>query len=373
MNGMKIGQITLDGYYNYGNVLQKYALHKVLQNFGVVEYLWHRPENFLPLLSNKWSWKTPIKLILNLYGFRTKMFSEYRGMEMVRQGKIKDWCDRYIDTRVVTENVQDVSEEYDYFVVGSDQVWHPNYVSLETRFLFFAPTIKRVAYSASISCPSIPPEKYDMYKKGFKGMAHISMREEDGARLVREISGRDVPVLVDPTLLLKADEWRNVSRQPAWYKAGEYVLTYFLGAHPEEVANLEKKTGLKVVNLLDKKVYEHYVTGPDEFLWAIEHARLVYTDSFHGTVFSIIFNTPFVVCDRVGDEVTESMGSRIDTLLKYFGLESRRGTKENGYMIDNPLEAPNWSMVDSVLARERARSDAYLRMAFNVTFPEGEI
>ena len=113
---------------------------------------------------------------------------------------------------------------------------------------------------------------------------------------------------------------------------------------------------------MDEEVYEHYVTGPDEFIWAIEHAKLVYTDSFHGTVFSILFRTPFVVCDRVGDAVTEKMGSRIDTLLKLFGLESRRGTSANGYAIENPLAEPDWSNVDEVLARERKRSADYLNM-----------
>ena len=123
---------------------------------------------------------------------------------------------------------------------------------------------------------------------------------------------------------------------------------------------LEKEIGIKVINLLDEKNYEHYVTGPDEFLWAIEHAKLVYTDSFHGTVFSILFRTPFVVCNRIGSKVEEKMGSRVDTLLKYFGLEDRRGTKANGYVIKNPLEKPDWSEVDEVLKRERQKADNYL-------------
>ena len=139
-----------------------------------------------------------------------------------------------------------------------------------------------------------------------------------------------------------------------------------MGKRPEVVDKLSQETGLPVVNILDKDVYEHYVTSPDEFLWAIEHAKLLYTDSFHGTVFSILFRTPFVVCNRIGSAVEEKMGSRIDTLLGYFGLEARRGTKNNGYAIAEPLDVPDWSQVDEVLARERKRSDEYLRQALKV-------
>lgn len=363
---MKICKLTLDGYYNYGNVLQSYALQQLLRCYGEVDSLWHEPDNFLPRVWWRWSWKEPVKFLLDWHGFRKNMQAGVHGMEMVRQGKIKDWCDRYINQRQAEGKLSHLADEYDFFVVGSDQVWNPHFSVLEDCFLTFAPKEKRIAYAASISCPSIPVEKQALYKEGLAGMAHISLREQQGADMVKEFSGREVPVVVDPTLLLTTDDWRKVSRQPAWYHGEDYILTYFLGKRPEIVARLEQETGLKVVNLLDENVYEHYVTGPDEFIWAIEHAKLVYTDSFHGTVFSILFRTPFVVSNRVGNDVSEKMGSRIDTLLGYFGLENRRGTKANDYAIENPLAEPDWSKVDEVLARERARSDNYLRKALKI-------
>ena len=367
ISGMKIGKLTLDGYYNYGNVLQNYALQEVLQRYAdVVEHIWHEQDNFMPRWWWKWSWRTPIRYLLNWRGFRTELKSGFLGMEMVRQGKIKDWCNRYIQMRDSHGNLSALADEYDYFVVGSDQVWNPHFSVLEHCFLDFAPPEKRVAYAASISCPVIPEDKKHFYEKGTREMAYISMREQQGADMVKDFSGRDVPVVVDPTLLLTPEEWRKVSRQPAWYHGGDYILTYFLGDLPAVLEKLSRETGLPVVNLLDKHVFEHYVTGPDEFLWAIEHAKLLYTDSFHGAVFAILFRTPFVVCNRIGDEVMEKMGSRLDTLLGYFGFEARRGTQANGYMIANPLSAPDWSKVDAVLAQERARSDEYLRTALHL-------
>ena len=364
---LRIGKLTLDGYLNYGNVLQNYALQQVLEKYGIVDCIWHSHDNFF---INTWqcqkNWKTYIKLLLNWRGIWQKFFSKLHGMEMVRQGKIKDWCDRFINMRRAEGNLLQLADEYDYFVVGSDQVWNPHFSDLQHCFLTFAPKEKRIAYAASISCPDIPEKDKPLFKQGLTDMAHISMREQAGADMVKAFSGREVPVVVDPTLLLTADEWRKVSRQPAWYHGGDYILTYFLGERPAVVNKLSEVTGLPVVNILDKDVYEHYVTSPDEFLWAIEHAKLMYTDSFHGTVFSILFRTPFVVCNRVGSAVEEKMGSRIDTLLGYFGLEARRGTKENGYAIENQFAEPDWSQVDAVLARERKRSDEYLRQALKV-------
>ncbi len=369
---MKVATMTQDGYENYGNVLQRYALQYILRLLNIdVDSIWYSKYKFLPKTFGQWGWKEPIKFIFNWRNYRSKIFNGELGEEMVRQGKIEEWCNRYIHIRKVSKDLSELSGEYDYFVVGSDQVWKPNFKGLEMCFLFFVPCVKRISYAASISSPDLPKAKISMYKKGFTEMSYISMREQQGADMVKKISGRDVPVHVDPTLLLTPDDWRKVSRQPAWFHGEDYILTYFLGKRPEVVARLERQTGLKVVNLLDENVYEHYVTGPDEFLWAIEHAKLVYTDSFHGTVFSILFRTPFVVCNRIGNAVEEKMGSRIDTLLGYFGLEARRGTKENGYAIENPLSEPNWSQVDEVLARERKRSDEYLRQALKVDEVQG--
>ena len=157
-----------------------------------------------------------------------------------------------------------------------------------------------------------------------------------------------------------------MSRKPAWYRGEDYILTYFLGNRPDAaIQQVANKIGLPIVNLLDEEVYEHYVTGVDEFIWAIEHASLVYTDSFHGTVFSILFQRPFVVCNRVGEGAVGKMSSRIDTLLAYFGLEGRRGTQKNNYLIENPMHI-SYGDTQAVFQREWNRADDYLRKALNV-------
>lgn len=364
---MRIAKLTLDGYNNYGNVLQNYALQKILENYAdTVDTLWHSDDNFMPRIWGKWTWKEIIKYIFNYQKFRSKMENGSIFFEIVRQAKIKEWADQYIHIRTNDVDFENIDSQYDFFVVGSDQVWNPKVNGLKKYFLTFAPYEKRIAYAASIATPTIPEKMIPSYKTGFNGIKWISMREQEGVNIVKKLTGRDVPLMVDPTLLLNPENWKKVSHQPPWYHGGKYILTYFLGKRPESIIQkISQKHGIPIVNMLDEKVYEHYITGVDEFIWAVEHAALVYTDSFHGTVFSILFKRPFVVCDRVGDIVESKMSSRIDTVLQYFGLEGRRGTKKNGYQIENPLEI-TYGDTEAVIQREKHRADEYLRKALGL-------
>lgn len=364
--GIRIAKFTLDGYFNYGNVLQSYALQEVLLHYAdQVDTIWTQPDTFLPDIWWKWTWKMYIKYLINWKNFRTEITGGHIGREMARQVKIRDFSDRYIAYhRVALDALSDQIKQYDYCVVGSDQVWNPHFGNYHQFFLGFAPEEKRLSYAASISTMEIPAEEHDFFVQGLKGMKTLSVREQAGADLIEQLTGRKAEVHLDPTLLLTADEWRSVSRRPTWYHGGEYLLTYFLGRRPAQIDAIAEELGLTVVNLLDEEVYEHYVTGVDEFLWAIEHASLVYTDSFHGSVFSILFQTPFVVCDRVGTgkgDVSEKMGSCLDTLLGYFGFEDRRTNQFKDYRIENPLQPPAWERCEPVLAKERSRSAGYLR------------
>lgn len=358
---ISLAKLTLDGYNNYGKLLQNYALQQVLRRYAArVDTIWVQPDNFMPRCWWHWSWKQPIKYVLDWKNFRSDIRSEAIGYEMARQTKMRDFADRYISYRRDVQDFSRVADEYDAFVVGSDQVWNPIFAPEDAYYLGFAPERKRLSYAASISIPEIPENKREWFIRGIKGMHGLSVREQAGADLIRELTGREAEVHVDPTMLLTADEWRAVERVPAWYHGEDYVLTYFLGTRPPEVDEITAATGLRVVNLLDLSDYVTYTTGVDEFIWAIEHASLVYTDSFHGTVFSILFCRPFVACNRVGSATEENMGSWLDTLLGYFGLESRRATKQDGYRIPNPLTEPDWSKVELVLEREQSRSRAYL-------------
>ena len=372
---LKIANLTLDGYSNYGNVLQRYAVCNLLMGLGAeVESLWFSPQaGFLPYLQShypwmkdSWDWKTLVKLGINWKGATSKLLSGREAWEAARSAVIKSFVDRYIPMRYDVD-FSKVADEYDYFVTGSDQVWNPYFADLEKLFIKFAPREKRIAYAASISCPEIPQDKLQMFIDGVNGMKEISVREQAGAELIEKLTGRKVEVVADPTMLVAAEKWREIARKPSWLKGDEEILTtYFLGKRPDDVINrLADEHGLKVVNILDERVFEHYAVAPEEWLWLIDNASLMYTDSFHGTVFSILFRRPFVVAERIGDGCVNKMTSRIDTLLGKFGLEARRGTKNNGYMIANPMSM-QYGDVEAVLAKDRQRAEAYLRRALDL-------
>ena len=373
---LKIANLTLDGYFNYGNVLQRYAVCNLLMGLGAeVESLWFSPQaGFLPYLQShypwmkdSWDWKTWVKLGINWKGITGNLFSGQNAWESARNAGIKSFVDRYIPMRYDVDFAK-VADEYDYFVVGSDQVWNPNGdIDFSYPFLKFSSPSKRISYAASIASTEIPVKKKDIFIEGINGMKAISVREQAGAELIEQLTGRKVEVVADPTMLVAAEKWREIARKPSWLKGDEEILTtYFLGKRPDEVINrLAMEHGLKVVNILDEHVFEHYAVAPEEWLWLIDHAQLMYTDSFHGTVFSILFRRPFVVTERIGDGCVNKMTSRIDTLLGKFGLEARRGTKENGYMIDTPMEI-QYGDVEAVLAKDRQRAEAYLRRALDL-------
>lgn len=364
----KIATVTLDGYTNYGNVLQRYALCKGLENLGFyVNSIWCDTKDHLlgdliglcPWMERSWSVKTYIKMLINWKNATIKMIKGKNGWEAARCSLIKSFCDRYIPMRYDVDLAY-IASEYDCFITGSDQVW--NVLSdWNNTFLNFVPSEKRIAYAASISCPEIPQDKLQAFIDGVNGMKEISVREQAGADLIQQLTGRRVQVVADPTMLVTAEDWRSIARKPSWLKGDEQLLvTYFLGKRPDSVIeSIARENGLQIVNMLDERVFEHYAIAPEEWLWLIDHARFMYTDSFHGTVFSILFRTPFVVTERVDAGCASKMTSRIDTLLAKFGLSDRRGTNANGYMIDSPLDM-HYGDVDKVLAEEKQKAEAYL-------------
>lgn len=289
--------------------------------------------------------------------------SEYKNSRMIRTEKFKEFTELYINETeysISDNNIpEDIADRYDYFVVGSDQVWNPYYTKgSPIYFLGFAPRDRRFSYSASFGISQIPHEYRELYQRGLLDMEYLSVRENDGSRIIRELTGIDVPVHVDPTLLLTKEQWLAISKQASNKPKGPYVLTYFLGGIPEnhrnQIKNMAKANSLEVINLGDIREKETYRTGPGEFIDYINDCALFCTDSFHGAVFSILLRKPFIVYERTD----YAMFSRLSTLLEKFNLQSRKIEK-----IDNIEDAfkIDFSHILTILEAERNKSVDYLR------------
>lgn len=326
----KVGIVTLYGNANYGNKLQNYAVQETLKKFNLEpitiknraelnkkdKYILRYTAFLLRYIYNRCILKnekyTDNEFNQNLN--RTKSFLQFDSLI-----KTSNSYFNYFNKRKYSN--------YDYYCVGSDQVWNPNYGGMsEFDLLEFVSEDKvKFSFSASLGVSSIDEKTMDKAKYYLKKFDGISVREETGKKILKKYIENNVDVLIDPTMLLTCEEWQKIELKPKMIKNNKFILTYFLGKIGEQeedyIEKIAKDNDCIIVNLLDKNS-SFYSCGPSEFVWLEHHAFLICTDSFHSCVFSIIFNNPFIVFERKDN--LKSMNSRIENLLSKFKLSNRK-------------------------------------------------
>ena len=355
----KIGIITLTGNDNYGNKLQHYATIKTVSKLNCdVETIWvtnpYKDTNTRQLMRYI---KRKIEDNL-LYHKRRKYFLHFNKYLNVKKNLIFD------------NDIKKVTQKYDYLVVGSDQVWNYNYFNNDSIYLLYdCPVVNGIAFSASFGISTLPAKYEQKYKNGLKNFKYISIREEQGKEIAEKLTKRkDIQVLVDPTMLLTDKEWDNISKKPKQLKklnGKKYILNYFLGSLSEQrkkaIEKIAYENNCDIINILDRND-PFYQSGPSEFLYLEKHAFLICTDSFHSSVFAILYNRPFVVFDRENSNIA-NMNSRIDTLLSKFELTNR---KYNGkYITKENLEC-DYTNAYKILEKEREKSMQFLKKALDI-------
>ena len=280
----------------------------------------------------------------------------------------RQFSDEYLNEKFFNYSngdLKELSNDYDFFVTGSDQVWNPRYNNGSSiYFLTFAEKHKKIAFSPSFGVSEIKPEFVEDYTEWITGMHKLSVREDDGAKIIKELTGRFAPVLIDPTLLISKEKWLSIAKEDKNKPKGKFLLTYFLGGVPikykSQIENIAKKYKLEVVNLGDIREKDIYRTGPREFIDYINSCSFLCTDSFHGTVFSILLEKPFIIYERLG---TDSMYSRIDTLLNKFELNSR---KVENMSLGDDIFGIDFSHIPRILDVERKKSLEFLKNALEI-------
>ena len=221
-------------------------------------------------------------------------------------------------------------KDFDYVIVGSDQVW-ANWLTPEEMEYFTlsdVPNNKRIAYAASMGNPDLRADTKLVFDREVDKFARISVRESAAQEYIENNIERNVPVVLDPTMLLTNREWLNlfVNLNNSFDDKSKYIFTYFLSKPSKNMKIIIKKLknqGYKFVNFNSKKIFsrKYYGLGPESFVFAVSSSSGVLTDSFHASVFAILFEKPFYIDpNRFGG----TMSARIDTLLSSTGLESRR-------------------------------------------------
>ncbi|MHB8128917.1 MAG: polysaccharide pyruvyl transferase family protein, partial [Mobilitalea sp.] len=265
--------------------------------------------------------------------------------------------------------------KYSAVVTGSDQLWSP--AGLPTNFYnlqFIPDDICKISYASSFGVSQIPFYQKSRTTAFLNRFQFISMRENQGSAIVKELTGKEVVTVLDPVFMFNADGWNKLI--PVKTEFSEpYIFAYFLGRNTkfrDAVKELAEKTGYKIVTLrhLDQYIEEDQYFGdyapydiyPAEFLNMLRGASFVCTDSFHGSVFSIIYRKKFMVFNRYDEKSRHSKNSRIDTLCKNLGLEDRR---YNGKLCETIIKDINYDIVDEKYQILRNTADKYLDMAFD--------
>ncbi|MEI6753149.1 MAG: polysaccharide pyruvyl transferase family protein [Paludibacter sp.] len=369
----KAAILTITDYLNYGNRLQNYAAQELLKSFdlevvSIANVAIPERKTKLPINQRiKNALKlSPITLIQKAIGkIHDRMnLEKYQTGQKAKEKSFREYSLKYMqETDYVINRYNlpvDLGERFDYFFVGSDQVWNPNIrYGSPVDFLTFAPKNKRIALSPSFGVSAIPDEYIKRYTEWLSEMEFLSVREQAGADLIKKLTGREAQVLVDPTLMLTKEQWLAVSEAGRKKPANAYLLTYFIGvlsAKRKKILNeIAIKNGLEIVQLASLDDIERYDANPGEFVDYINSASIVCTDSFHAIIFSIQMEKPFVVFDREGKSAP--MSSRIETLLSKFNFESRKYSK---LQKASDIFKIDFSHIPEIIKTERAKVNNYL-------------
>lgn len=372
---MKAGILTITDGQNYGNRLQNYAMQELLQSIGMeAETIQRRTKRDLTGVEKL---KVDIKYVVKRFiGYKC---DHYR---RIRKKRFDEFNKKYIKSgNCILQNSEapdDLNDRYDFFIVGSDQVWNARLEivkeDIKNHLAFFAEPAKKIAYAASFGTDDVPLEYAKLFSEALSTYKAIGVREDSGVDIVKRLCHKnDVKVVLDPTMMLSAEQWRRIAKKPKYIQNERFIVTYFLGGRGEEltsyIKNIAQEFDAKIVNLdieflsddsIENK--EFFITTPDEFVWLIEHAECVLTDSFHASVFSILFHKPFCTFERISTEKGNDMGSRIHTLLGKFELLKFYGD------IESPTTKPqsyDSFKIDKILDYERKKSMRFLKEAID--------
>jgi len=228
------------------------------------------------------------------------------------------------------------NSNFDIVIVGSDIVWGQSRGRVNRKFFLDFEGKKKfvkVSYAASFGRDWIPKENIDTIKMYLDSFSNISVRESSSVKLLSEIGINDVKYCVDPTLLISGDEWRLIENKPDG-ESGKYIFVYLLGRGKEErkfALNLAKLLKLNIVTIpfaTGEKNHVDEIFGDirlldcsvEEWIWLIDHAEYIVTDSFHGSVFSTIFRKKFIILAR---KYEENINNRIIDFLNNIGQSNK--------------------------------------------------
>ncbi len=383
-----------EGQNNYGTSLQGYALLKVMRNWGYdiqiihyikrltikekIEYFYNtiRIDKSLKVFFSKIFHKkiTSTNHLQNI-AIRTKSVNDYKKSKLIP----------YFKDYVGYKQLVNGSLNYDVIIVGSDQVWLPQ--GLPGKFfnlMFVKDSIRKVAYASSFGVKTIPEFQREKTKRYLERFYKIGVREQSGKEIVESISNQKAHVVVDPTLLLTREDWKKEIESSSVHEKEPYIFSYILSDNREAlqaVQELKEKTGLKLIVIRNMERNQYYIShegygdeapynvDPNDFIKYISEATYVCTDSFHCSVFSLLFHRQVMTFYRAGANKGNSRNTRVENLYCITGVGRSHifessvnldSIKERICHIDDEID---WNNVDSKIEDLRKESLGFLKSA----------
>ena len=361
----KISTITFHASHNYGSCLQAYALQETIKKiannkieYEIINLRTPIQKEMYKLFFEKKDFKSFVKSIL-FYKNKKELYKKQELFEL--------FLNNYLNLSKEYSSLEELEKEQwssDIYIAGSDQLWNKYAIDFDwANYLEFIKKGKKISYAASFGPrkQEWSKDEANRIKNNLKNFEYISVREKGSFDNVKKLIGVDAEVHVDPTLLLKKEEWEKILPNKKIYNK-DYIFLYNLKdkEYVKLAHKISKRLKLPVLISKDGKLEEIFYgfkrkfdVGPLEFLLLIKNAKLVLSSSFHGTIFSIIFHKPFFALKGKDD-------FRIQTLLKKMNLENR-SIDFNDYK-EKCKEAYNleFNEADKLLEEERKKSKEYL-------------
>lgn len=370
----RVALMTWFQYQNYGSALQVSSLYRVVSALGndvdVVDYRAHGKVVVAP----------DMRPMRALFIKACRRVVDRKAGRAFASPKRKELFDEYLsDTLTLTRrcetmtDLESLNDGYDAFVCGSDQIWAPSVFDPHYFLDFVRDGRLKVAYAPSVGLPEV--RDGDVAARMGELASRIdllSTREESGSSIIGELTGRDVATVLDPTLLIDADEWKTLAADNPITKGEQYLLAYMLGCDERQwgkIREIASMLGLpiKIVPVFERdRRREGCITeavGPREFVALVANAKYVCTDSFHGVAFSINLGREFCAFERFRKGDASNQNSRIYNILKKTGLESRLAT--GGAPLEDLVRPIEWDGPRKRLFGERDASLLWLESALS--------
>lgn len=328
----KVGIITFHNAINYGVHLQAFSLVHTIKELGYEAHVVDYRKKRITTNVNDY-FKLFYRQLIGIKSILKNKIYNNNDSQKARRDKFLEFDSRFLNLTKHCDNYQDVSNvvaNYHALVCGSDQIWNPFHTYCNP--IYFCQNIessRRISYAASIGTDSIPTQNETKYKRMISEIPYKSVRESSAKKILDKLGFLDCKVVVDPTLLIPHNVWQNMTKDVQMRKMpSDFVVCYILGNQEiiDRVATYYKNTGTVVINISQhiRKQNEYVIDiypGIEEFLWLFEHAKAIYTDSYHGTMFSIIYRKCFLSFKRYDTDM--NLNTRIDSFLEEIGLQDR--------------------------------------------------